>query len=111
MILRDGRRRTAHLHATWTEWKNTSLRTVGRVGNPGGWTRGSYGVERLSYYKMLPQMGPPETPSGISRGRTHHGTGNSVTSCEDAIAARRRLRLAGRCLGGMKIVQQVPRDR
>jgi predicted dehydrogenase len=22
---------------------------------------GSYGVERLSYYRMLPQMGPPET--------------------------------------------------
>ena len=22
---------------------------------------GSYGVERLHYYKMLPQMGPPET--------------------------------------------------
>jgi hypothetical protein len=24
---------------------------------------GSYGVERLSYYKMLPEMGPPETLS------------------------------------------------
>ena len=22
---------------------------------------GSYGVERLTYYRMLPQMGPPET--------------------------------------------------
>jgi predicted RNase H-like HicB family nuclease len=22
---------------------------------------GSYGVERLAYYRMLPQMGPPET--------------------------------------------------
>ena len=22
---------------------------------------GSYGTERLTYYKMLPQMGPPET--------------------------------------------------
>ena len=22
---------------------------------------GSYGVERLSYYQMLPEMGPPET--------------------------------------------------
>ena len=22
---------------------------------------GSYGVERLSYYRMLPEMGPPET--------------------------------------------------
>jgi predicted dehydrogenase len=24
---------------------------------------GSYGVEKLTYYKMLPQMGPPETTS------------------------------------------------
>ena len=24
---------------------------------------GSYGVERLTYYKMLPEMGPPETTS------------------------------------------------
>jgi predicted dehydrogenase len=53
----------AWLHATWTEWKNMfSFEIVGRdaklvVDGLGG----SYGLERLTYYKMLPQMGPPET--------------------------------------------------
>ena len=53
----------AWLHATWTEWKNMfSFEIVGRdaklaIDGLGG----SYGVERLSFYKMLPEMGPPET--------------------------------------------------
>jgi hypothetical protein len=25
------------------------------------WAGGSYGTERLAYYRMLPEMGPPET--------------------------------------------------
>jgi predicted dehydrogenase len=54
---------TAQLHATWTEWKNLfSLEIYGRDGKL-DWSGlgGSYGVERLAYYKMLPEMGPPET--------------------------------------------------
>ena len=53
----------AWLHATWSEWKNTfSLEICGRDGKltiEG--LGGSYGVESLTYHKMLPQMGPPET--------------------------------------------------
>jgi len=53
----------AFLHATWTEWKNLfSFEIYGHVGKlviEG--LGGSYGVENLTYYKMLPQMGPPET--------------------------------------------------
>jgi predicted dehydrogenase len=57
----DGR--IAWLHATWTEWKNLfSLEIYGRDGkleiNGLG---GSYGVESLTFYRMLPEMGPPET--------------------------------------------------
>jgi predicted dehydrogenase len=53
----------AWLHATWTEWKNLfSLEIYGRDGkleiNGLG---GSYGVESLTFYRMLPGMGPPET--------------------------------------------------
>ena len=53
----------AWLHASCTEWKNLfSFEIYGKdaklhVEGLGG----SYGVERLAYYKMLPQMGPPET--------------------------------------------------
>src|ERR1700738_4016247 len=55
--------RIAWLHATWTEWKNLfSLEIYGRDGkleiNGLG---GSYGVESVTFYRMLPGMGPPET--------------------------------------------------
>ncbi len=61
--LRNAAGATAWLHASCTEWKNLfSLEIYGRDGKL-HWEGlgGSYGVERLTYYKMLPQMGPPET--------------------------------------------------
>ena len=53
----------AWLHASWTEWKNTfSFEIAGRDGKLQiDGLGGSYGTERLTYYRMLPQMGPPET--------------------------------------------------
>jgi predicted dehydrogenase len=63
MILRTPQDQTAFLHVSCTEWKNTfSFEIYGRqaklhIEGLGG----SYGVERLTYYRMLPQMGPPET--------------------------------------------------
>jgi predicted dehydrogenase len=61
--LRNARGQTAWLQASCTEWKNLfSFEIYGRHGklHMEG-LGGSYGVERLSYYKMLPEMGPPET--------------------------------------------------
>jgi predicted dehydrogenase len=63
MLLKTPRQEAAFLHVSCTEWKNLfSFEIYGRdaklhIEGLGG----SYGVERLSYYKMLPQMGPPET--------------------------------------------------
>jgi predicted dehydrogenase len=53
----------AHLHATWTEWKNMfSFEITGQHGKIAiDGLGGSYGLEQLAFYKMLPQMGPPET--------------------------------------------------
>ena len=63
LLLQTARNQVAFLHASCTEWKNTfSFEIYGRVGKlhiEG--LGGSYGVERLSWYKMLPEMGPPET--------------------------------------------------
>ena len=63
LLLRTAGGETASLHVSCTEWKNLfSLEIYGRDGKlhlEG--LGGSYGVERLSYYRMLPQMGPPET--------------------------------------------------
>lgn len=53
----------AFLHASWSEWKNIfSFEICGRDGKleiTG--LGGSYGTERLTFYQMSPEMGPPET--------------------------------------------------
>ena len=63
MTLRTSDGQTAFLHVSCTEWKNLfSFEIYGRTGKiviDG--LGGSYGVERLAYYRMLPEMGPPET--------------------------------------------------
>ena len=62
-LLKTKQGQVAWLHASCTEWKNLfSFEIYGKVGklHVEG-LGGSYGVERLAYYKMLPQMGPPET--------------------------------------------------
>lgn len=54
---------TAWLHVSCTEWKNTfSLEIYGHAGKlhiEG--LGGSYGVERLTYYRMRSELGPPDT--------------------------------------------------
>jgi predicted dehydrogenase len=63
LSLRTAGGQTAWLHASSTEWKNMfSLEIYGRGGKLAvDGLGGSYGVERLAWYRMLPQMGPPET--------------------------------------------------
>jgi predicted dehydrogenase len=53
----------AWLHASCSEWKNMfSLEIYGRVGKLQiDGLGGSYGPEKLTHYKMKPEMGPPET--------------------------------------------------
>jgi predicted dehydrogenase len=63
LSLRTAGGQTAWLQVSCTEWKNLFSfeiyfkRAKLHVEGLGG----SYGVERLSYYRMLPEMGPPET--------------------------------------------------
>lgn len=63
LSLRTAAGQTAWLHVSCTEWKNLfSLEIYGRdakiaIDGLGG----SYGVERLTFYQMLPEMGPPDT--------------------------------------------------
>lgn len=63
MLLKTVKQQVAFLHASWTEWKNLfSFEITGRhakleINGLGG----SYGVERLAFYRMLPRLGPPET--------------------------------------------------
>jgi len=63
LSLRTAGGQTAWLHVSCTEWKNLfSLELYGRDGKVAiDGLGGSYGPEKCTWYKMLPQMGPPET--------------------------------------------------
>ncbi len=63
MLLRTAKDQVAFLHASCTEWKNLfSMEIYGKGGKLDiSGLGGSYGVERLTHYHMLPEMGPPET--------------------------------------------------
>lgn len=63
LLLKTARKQVAFLHASCTEWRNTfSFEIYGREGKlQVDGLGGSYGVERLTWYKMLPEMGPPVT--------------------------------------------------
>jgi predicted dehydrogenase len=65
MLLKTSKKQVAFLHASCTEWKNLfSMEIYGKDGKLDiSGLGGSYGLEKLTYYKMLPQMGPPETIS------------------------------------------------
>jgi predicted dehydrogenase len=63
LSLRTAEGKTAWLHVSCTEWKNLFSFEIyfrhAKLHAEG--LGGSYGLERLTYYKMLPEMGPPET--------------------------------------------------
>jgi predicted dehydrogenase len=63
LLLTTARAQVAWLHASWTEWKIVfSFEIIGATGKLQiDGLGGSYGVERLTWYRMLPEMGPPET--------------------------------------------------
>lgn len=63
MLLKTQKQQVAFLHASSSEWKNLfSFELYGKRGKIDiSGLGGSYGIERLTFYKMLPEMGPPET--------------------------------------------------
>lgn len=71
--LRTKSNQTAWLHVSCSEWKNLfSLEIYGRTGKLSiDGLGGSYGVERIAWYRMLPQMGPPETTIWEYPGEDH----------------------------------------
>jgi predicted dehydrogenase len=65
LTLRTAAGQCAFLHVSCTEWKNMfSLEIYGRDGKLAiDGLGGSYGVERLTWHRMRPEMGPPDTTS------------------------------------------------
>jgi len=62
VMLKTERGQVAWLHASWTEWKNLfSFEIFGRTGKLQiDGLGGSYGEERLTYFRMHPTLGPPD---------------------------------------------------
>ena len=67
MILETPNQKVAFLHVSCTEWKNLfSMEIYGKSGKiKVDGLGGSYGIETLTYYKMLPEMGPPKIKEWI----------------------------------------------
>lgn len=65
MLLKTAKKQVAFLHASCSEWKNLfSMEIYGKIGKLDlSGLGGSYGIEKITWYKMLPEMGPPETVS------------------------------------------------
>lgn len=63
LLLKTKTAQTAFLHVSCTEWKNLfSMEIYGKKGKLHiSGLGGSYGTESLTWYHMLPEMGPPET--------------------------------------------------
>ncbi len=63
MLLETAEQQIAFLHASCTEWKNLfSFEIYGRKGKIEiSGLGGSYGVEKITWYNLLPTLGPPET--------------------------------------------------
>lgn len=63
LLLETAQKQVAQLQVSCTEWKNLfSLEIYGKKGKIDiSGLGGSYGVEKITFYKMLPEMGPPET--------------------------------------------------
>ena len=77
-LLKTATGQVAWLHASCTEWKNLFCFEVfcrtGKLQIDG--LGRSYGVERLTAYRMLPQMGPPETSTWEYPAKTRLGAMN-----------------------------------
>jgi predicted dehydrogenase len=101
--------RVAWLHATWTEWKNMfSLEIYGRDGKLEiSGLGGSYGVESLTFYRMLPGMGPPET----TRWEYPFADRSWETETAEFISAihegRRPIGDAADAVGSMSVIERI----
>jgi predicted dehydrogenase len=111
MTLGTAKKQVAHLQVSCTEWKNLfSLEIYARFAKL-HWEGlgGSYGPERLTHYKMTPEMGPPDAdayeyaPADKSWALEWADLKRAIASgkrpCGDVVAALEALRVVDRVYG------------
>ena len=109
MLLRTERNQVAFLHVSCTEWKNLfSMEIYGRNGKLDlSGLGGSYGVERLTWYKMLPEMGPPETYSWEYPMADNSWNVETETFLDDVRAGRRDSCGLEDAIAALKVVETI----
>jgi predicted dehydrogenase len=112
MILKTPTKQVAFLHASCTEWKNLfSMEIYGKAGKLDiSGLGGSYGVERLTYYKMLPEMGPPETTSWEYPMGDNSWLVEMMEFYEDIRLGRAPAAGLGDAYAALKIIEQIYRE-
>jgi predicted dehydrogenase len=109
LSLRTASGQTAWLHVSCTEWKNLfSLEIYGRDGKILIEGLGaSYGVEKTTFYRMLPQMGPPETAVWEFPGADDSWTLETAAFAQDIRLGRTPSPSLQECIRTLEIVDQV----
>jgi predicted dehydrogenase len=112
MLLKTAKQQVAFLHASCTEWKNLfSMEIYGKLGKLDlSGLGGSYGVERLTHYKMLPEMGPPETISWEYPMADDSWEVEMLEFYEDIKLSRRPSSGLEDALAALKVVQTIYKD-
>jgi predicted dehydrogenase len=109
LMLRTRTGQVAWLHASATEWKNTfSMEIYGRVGKlhiEG--LGGSYGTEKLTWYRMTPEMGPPETTAWEYPMADDSWSAEFAELLDDIRGGRRSSRGLADALAALTVVKQI----
>ena len=109
MLLKTESNQVAFLHASCTEWKNLfSMEIYGKKGKLDiSGLGGSYGVEKLIFYRMLPEMGPPETQAWEYPMTDNSWESEMKDFYEDIIGNRSPSAGLGDAFEALKIIQHV----
>ncbi|MEO9184331.1 MAG: Gfo/Idh/MocA family oxidoreductase [Kofleriaceae bacterium] len=109
MTLRTERNQIAFLHCSSSEWKNTfSMEIYGKVGKlhiEG--LGGSYGTEKLTWYQMTPEMGPPVTTAWEYPMADDSWSAEFAEFLDEIHARRKASRGLRDALAALEVVKQI----
>jgi predicted dehydrogenase len=111
LTLRTSTGQTAFLHVSCTEWKNLfSLEIYGRGGKIAidGLGR-SYGVERLTWYRMKPEMGPPDAETWEYPGEDGSWAREFAAFVDDIRLGRQPSAGLGEARAALEVVEEIYR--
>jgi len=109
LSLRTAGGETAWLHVSCTEWKNMfSLEIYGRDGKiMVDGLGGSYGTEKVTLYRMLPQMGPPEADAWEFPAVDDSWTAETAAFAQDIRLGRAPSPTLAECVRTLEIVEEI----